>query len=542
MILHVFDDTFTYRGRVENWINMTWTEEFRGEGKFTLVTYDTDKYAEILRHGWYFYRTDRKIAMMAVKVERDTDKNTITVCGYSTLHLLSRRIIDLPVKCTNVEAGIYTLINGDLRGLPYVETAPVKGLTETCEFEIEGEVMLDAVLALLGESKYGIRSNFDHENKKHVIEVYDGVDRTYDSESGGTVFSQEFGNLRSLVATEDDDIYKNVAYVTGADASDPRTIYYQYVSPDAGPQSNWREIIVSGENQEEDQDRSEWQAKQKQLAIEALQSCKNALSFEVELGLGVFGEKYDLGDKVTCKSKRYGLQFDTQIMEYKYSYKSGVESVTVVLGDRPLDYVQSSIIKSSSGGSAKPSGGTGSGKPGADGGVNEIISMTAAEFEALTTEEKAALFASGVRVIAVEGDLDPDDMTDMQRFAAFAHPVGEIVHLTVPTNPATLWGFGTWEAIAAGRVLVGAGTADSGTVYTAGQTGGEETHTLTMDEMPKHHHKVYANDAGTSVYWGLANATQQSTNNTIQTNDKGGDQPHNIMQPYYVCYMWRRTA
>jgi len=348
---------------------MTWTEDFRGEGKFTLITHDTDKYAEILRHGWYFYRTDRKIAMMAVKVERDTDKNTITVCGYSTLHLLSRRIIDLPVKCTNVEEGIYEIINGDLRGLPNVECAPAKGLTDECDFEIEGEPMLDAVFSLLGESSYGIRANFDHVNKKHVIEVYDGVDRTYDSDSGGTVFSQEFGNLHSLIATEDDDIYKNVAYVTGSSSNDPRTVYYQYVSPDAGEQENWREIIVSGENQEEDESTADWQARQKQIGIEALQACKNALSFEVELGLGVFGKKYDLGDKVTCKSKRYGLQFDTQIMEYQYSYKQGAESVTVVLGDRPLDYVQSSIIKSSSGGASAKliGGGSGSGTPGKDG-------------------------------------------------------------------------------------------------------------------------------------------------------------------------------
>lgn len=38
-----------------------------------------------------------------------------------------------------------------------------------------------------------------------------------------------------------------------------------------------------------------------------------------------------------------------------------------------------------------------------------VKTLTAAEFEALTTEGKAALFASGVRVIAVEDDLDPDD-------------------------------------------------------------------------------------------------------------------------------------
>lgn len=372
MVLHVFDDTFTYRGRVESWVKMTWTEEFRGEGKFSLVTYDTDKYAELLRQGYYFYRSDRPTAMMAVKVERDTEKNTITVGGYSTLHLLSRRIIDLPVKCTNVEEGIYTLINGDLRELPYVECAPAKGLTEECEFEIEGEVMLNAVLSLIEESDYGIRANFDHVNKKHVIEVYDGVDRTYNSDSGGTVFSQEFGNLKRLVATEDDDLYKNVAYVTGAGKGDSSTTYYQYVSPDAGDKANWREVIVSGENQEDDQSTSAWNAKRKQLAIEALQEYKNALSFETELSLGVFGVKYDLGDRVTCKSKRYGMQFDAQIMEYQYTHKQGVETETVVLGERPLDYVQNSITKSNSGGSAKASGG---------GSTTTIESLTNEELE-----------------------------------------------------------------------------------------------------------------------------------------------------------------
>lgn len=40
----------------------------------------------------------------------------------------------------------------------------------------------------------------------------------------------------------------------------------------------------------------------------------------------------------------------------------------------------------------------------------------------------------------------------------------------------------TWEQTAAGRVLIGAGTADSGTVYKAGATGGEEKHQLTVME------------------------------------------------------------
>ena len=383
MVLHVFDNTFTYVGRVENWLNMTWTEEYQGEGKFSLVTYDTDKYAELLRHGYYFYRKDRPVAMMAVKVERDTEKNTITVGGYTPIHLLNRRVIRLPRSYTNVEAAVYDLITSELRYLPNIACASRKGLTETCDLEIEGEEMLEAVFSVVKESSYGIRANFDYKNKRHVIEVYDGVDRTYDSANGGTVFSQEFGNLRNLKVIEDDDLYKNVAYVTGSSNNDPRTVYYQYVAPYAGGESTWREMLVDGENQGEEESNDAWRARQKSIAKKALQDYNDIKSFEVDLPPEIFGKKYDLGDSVTCRSKRYGLRFDTRITEYKYTYKNGVENVTVVLGSSALDYVQSSIAKSNvnstGSGGGRSSAGT-AGTPGAAGkdgvGIQSVVQTT----------------------------------------------------------------------------------------------------------------------------------------------------------------------
>lgn len=187
------------------------------------------------------------------------------------------------------------------------------------------------------------------------------------------------------------------------------------------------------------------------------------------------------------------------------------------------------------------------------GGGGTIESMTAAEFEALTTAEKIELYASGVRVIAVDGELDPDNINDMQRFANFIHPVGEIVELTVPTNPATLWGIGTWESYMPGRVLIGAGTADSGTVYEAGMTGGEETHALTIDEMPSHDHNVARDSSGIDhlVLVAKAQNLYARASNGTGSGDwewnkgvpaQGGDQPHNNMQPYTVVYRWLRVA
>jgi hypothetical protein len=66
-------------------------------------------------------------------------------------------------------------------------------------------------------------------------------------------------------------------------------------------------------------------------------------------------------------------------------------------------------------------------------------------------------------------------------FMATMYPIGSIYTSTVSTNPGTLFGFGTWVAFGAGRVLLGNGGG-----YTAGATGGsadaivvDHTHTAT---------------------------------------------------------------
>ena len=77
------------------------------------------------------------------------------------------------------------------------------------------------------------------------------------------------------------------------------------------------------------------------------------------------------------------------------------------------------------------------------------------------------------------------------------------------------------------RVPVGKGDG-----YELGDIGGEDSHTLTTDEMPNHNHKYYypGHDTGTDWYGqnGSAKGTQASTTSV------GGSQPHNNMQPYTV--------
>ena len=178
------------------------------------------------------------------------------------------------------------------------------------------------------------------------------------------------------------------------------------------------------------------------------------------------------------------------------------------------------------------------------------------------------------------------------------YPIGSIYMSVNSTSPQILFG-GTWEQIKDTFLLA------TGDTYANGSTGGEATHTLTVNEMPSHTHiqdsHNHTQDShnhtqnshnhsastdrkflalGKNDNWGYTNARQmQSTSGsyyypysnkntsgltepentasktatnqattatnqaTTATNQNtGGGQAHNNMPPYLTVYIWKRTA
>lgn len=129
-----------------------------------------------------------------------------------------------------------------------------------------------------------------------------------------------------------------------------------------------------------------------------------------------------------------------------------------------------------------------------------------------------------------------------------AYPVGSIyISISSSFNPNSSFG-GTWSKIAEGHCLIQAGER-----YALASTGGESTHTLNVQEMPRHAHAVLRNDGEKISSWPTNVADGNlwyipvDGNNTFGHTEymaefEGGGGAHNNMPPYLAVNIWKRTA
>lgn len=109
-------------------------------------------------------------------------------------------------------------------------------------------------------------------------------------------------------------------------------------------------------------------------------------------------------------------------------------------------------------------------------------------------------------------------------------------------NPNVEWG-GTWEKDEDGTVL-SSKTNVSGSLLNAeiGSIVGEDSHTLTVNEMPSHAHSLpIAGTAGNNEYL-INNYTTANRVLLGETGAVGGGQSHNNIQKTKICIRWHRIA
>lgn len=182
---------------------------------------------------------------------------------------------------------------------------------------------------------------------------------------------------------------------------------------------------------------------------------------------------------------------------------------------------------------------------------------------------------------------DPAFIARLEALEKQTQPVGFVFQSTSNINPSSSLG-GSWKLIATGKVLVGYDASDDDFAK-VGNTGGEKSHKLTIQELPSHshtgnteaysgshRHKInYTPTQGAEGYtvgglapggWYVGEAhfggnsysnipvfqSQMSRMNegsdsgshshSFTTNESGGEESHNNLMPYYTVYTWEKTA
>ena len=167
--------------------------------------------------------------------------------------------------------------------------------------------------------------------------------------------------------------------------------------------------------------------------------------------------------------------------------------------------------------------------------INEFVNHTAQEMKNDST----------IKYLDMQGKVDNMDSKVTAMDVKVDNAVANAI--SVPVGAIVIWSGSVDNIPAYWHLCDGTnGTIDlrdkfvlgAGNGYSVGATGGEATHTLTINEMPSHSHSISYGRSG-----GLGQPTAadlDSGGSTAATSTEGYGDAHNNMPPYYaLCYIQR---
>jgi hypothetical protein len=330
---------------VENYSSLQWVRRYQTYGVVELHT-APDPLLEI---GNLLYKDgDAAIIESVVYDLDDKGRETVVVSGSFVAKYLARRIIygtaifnqlqveaamrqivtNYAISPTPADWAVPNLILGDYRGYAPVTT-----------HQTSYAALTDALTDMAAATGLGYRVWLDTQSLKLVFDVYEGRNLTGQTAAGHTVFAPEFENVTRQSYEENERDYYNIAVVAGQGEGADRRVIVTGDTAAAGLAArvvyvDARDIGKDDQGQplpEPEQDALLVTRGLEKLAKQQLIAC-----FECEInpdGNLKYKEDYDLGDIVTCRSKRWGKRVDARIMEINEIYEVSGSRLTVTFGE-----------------------------------------------------------------------------------------------------------------------------------------------------------------------------------------------------------------
>ena len=192
-------------------------------------------------------------------------------------------------------------------------------------------------------AKLGFRSRSDVRTGKHYFSVYAGRNLTADqTENPPCIFSQEFDNITEQEYTNSVENLKTTAYVGGEEV-EPRVV----AEVGGGASGLDREeifvnatditkVYTDSAQTEITRTDAEYLACLLERGASELEQYAETLSFSSKINTHAnlkYREDYDLGDRVTCVNKRWGIKINVRITEVSETYQQNIEEIDITFGE-----------------------------------------------------------------------------------------------------------------------------------------------------------------------------------------------------------------
>ena len=360
MELYVYSSDMELQGIVEKIASLIWTRRYWSCGEFKLLVPFTEEHSRMLvKNNIIMKRGDDEAAQIRyVSITKNSQGlEEIEVQGKFLIAWIGKRIIKKQIITNDTTQNIlYRIVRENVtnpadtvRKIPDVSIADDDADTESGAIDYTSEQYTNAQLAAetaAKAAKLGIRMRTDARTGTHVFSVYEGRDLTAGNSAGNApcIFSQEFDNIVEQEYTNSIENLKTTAFVGGEEKEGVARKVAEVGGSAAGLAReevfiNATDIVQEYEDDDGEQvslTDTEYLALLSARGAEELEQYAETLSFGSKVNTFanlIYRTDYDLGDRVTCVNKRWGIRIDVRITEIAETYQNNVEEIDIAFGE-----------------------------------------------------------------------------------------------------------------------------------------------------------------------------------------------------------------
>lgn len=360
MELYVYSPDMVLQGIVEKIASLIWTRRYWECGEFKLLVPFTEDHARLLvKNNIILKRGDNEAAQIKyVHITKNSQGlEEIEVQGKFLLSWIGKRIVKKQIIAKdNTQSILYRIVrenvtdpadsNRKIAGISIAMDDPDAG-SGTIDYTSEQYVNAQLAAETAAKAaKLGIRMRTDARTGKHVFSVYKGRDLTAGNRAGNApcIFSQEFDNIVEQEYTDSVENLKTTAFVGGEEKEGVARKVAEVGGSAAGLDREEVFINATDITQEYEEDNGEkatltdeeYLARLSARGAEKLEQYAETLAFGSKVNTFAnltYRTDYDLGDRVTCVNKRWGIKIDVRITEIAETYQNNVEEIDITFGE-----------------------------------------------------------------------------------------------------------------------------------------------------------------------------------------------------------------